>query len=86
MAVAHNADPTVGKVQQWRPLELMQDPNITKSDFSDFIGVWENFVPAPFCDQCIGWFENLLTSVVHLLDQKILSNILKSNNILMIIL
>jgi hypothetical protein len=60
MAVAHNADPTVGKVQQWRPLELMQDPNITKSDFSDFIGVWENFVPAPFCDQCIGWFENLL--------------------------
>ena len=60
MAVAHNADPTVGKVQQWRPLELMQDPNITKSDFTDFIGVWENFIPAPFCDQCIGWFENLL--------------------------
>jgi hypothetical protein len=60
MTVAHNMDVTMGKVQQWRPLELMQDPKITKVEFDDFIGVWENFVPGPFCDQCISWFESLL--------------------------
>jgi hypothetical protein len=47
-------------VPPYRPLELMEDPNLTKSDFTDFIGVWENFVPGPFCDEMINHFEHQL--------------------------
>ena len=27
-----------------RPLELMLDENLTKSNFDDFIGVWDSFM------------------------------------------
>lgn len=46
-------------VQPIRPLELMKDENITKSEFSDFIGVWENFVPQSTCKKFIDHFENV---------------------------
>lgn len=45
-----------------RPLELMKDPNLTKSDFTDFIGVWDNFVPAYLCEQLINHFEETITT------------------------
>jgi hypothetical protein len=48
------------KVQEWRPLELMMNEQITKASFDDFIGVWDNFVPEPFCDKCIAWFEHVM--------------------------
>ena len=37
-------------IPDYRPLELMLDPNITKVEFKDFIGVWPNFMPKPLCD------------------------------------
>ena len=46
-------------VPSYRPIELMQNPKITKSDFTDFIGVWENFVPAPLCQQIITYGEKI---------------------------
>lgn len=46
-------------VQPYRPLELMEDPRITKSDFTDFIGVWEDFVPQSFCNELIEYFEQV---------------------------
>lgn len=46
-------------VQPFRPIELMQDERLTKSDFTDFIGVWENFIPRNFCDNVIEYFENV---------------------------
>ena len=48
------------KVQPYRPLELMNDPKITNFSCDDFIGVWENFVPESFCDQCITWFDHVV--------------------------
>ena len=44
-------------IQPYRPLELMKD-KITKSSFNDFIGVWDDFVPASFCDELIEYFED----------------------------
>lgn len=44
-------------IPPYRPLELMQDPKITKYDCQDFVAVWENFVPASFCDKLIEYFE-----------------------------
>ena len=49
-----------GELAPYRPLELMLDSKMTKSDFSDFIGVWPNFVPGSFCDQLIEYGENFL--------------------------
>jgi hypothetical protein len=49
-------------VQPIRPLELMKDENITKSEFSDFIGVWENFVPKSVCKKFIDHFEEIRTN------------------------
>lgn len=46
-------------VQPYRPLELMEDSRITKSEFTDFIGVWENFVPKNFCDELIEYFDDV---------------------------
>jgi len=46
-------------VQPIRPLELMKDENITQSDFTDFIGVWEGFMPKTRCDAMIEWFEKV---------------------------
>jgi len=48
--------------QPIRPMELMDDPNITKSDFTDFIGVWENFVPKSRCEAFIKHFENVTSN------------------------
>lgn len=47
------------KVVPYRPLELMLDEKITDFDCQDFIGVWNKFVPAGFCDQLVDWFEVL---------------------------
>lgn len=41
-----------------KPLELMKDPNITKSEFKDFIGVWDNFVPESLCNKIIKFYED----------------------------
>lgn len=49
-------------IQPYRPIELMQNENLTKSDFTDFIGVWENFVPKNFCDEVIQYFEDIYSS------------------------
>jgi len=43
-----------------RPLELMKDENITKSEFNDFIGIWENFVPPYVCQKTINFFEETI--------------------------
>lgn len=48
----------------YRPLELMLDKQMTKSDFTDFIGVWENFVPSTFCDQLVAYGNNVLDEVI----------------------
>ena len=48
----------------YRPLELMLNPQMTKSDFTDFIGVWENFVPAPFCDQLVDYGNAYLNDTI----------------------
>jgi hypothetical protein len=42
-----------------RPLELMLDENLTKSNFDDFIGVWDSFMPECECQKFIDWFEEL---------------------------
>ena len=47
-------------MQPIKPLELMKDPNLTKSEFKDFIGVWENFMPAYLCEKVINHFEHEL--------------------------
>jgi hypothetical protein len=52
-------------VQPIRPLELMKDPNITKSDFTDFIGVWENFVPPYVCQKAIDYFEHVMENATY---------------------
>lgn len=46
-------------VQLYRPLELMQDERITKFEFNDFIGKWDNFVPKHFCNKLIEYFEEI---------------------------
>lgn len=55
-------------VQPIRPLELMKDENITTSEFTDFIGVWENFVPASRCQAMIDWFEHVRASSALVTD------------------
>jgi hypothetical protein len=45
------------QITPYRPLDLMLDKKMTNSDFTDFIGVWENFVPKPFCEKLIGYFN-----------------------------
>lgn len=46
-------------VQPIRPLELMKDSSITKYEFSDFIGVWQNFVPPVLCESIINHFNDI---------------------------
>lgn len=57
----------------FRPIELMLDENITKSEFKDFIGVWENFMPAPLCDDiltfCADIFEHGASYDGHHMDE-----------------
>lgn len=47
-------------VEPYRPLELMQRKDFTKSDFTDFIGVWENFVPRPLCKQLVEYCDHVM--------------------------
>ena len=47
-------------VEPYRPLELMQREDFTKSDFDDFIGVWENFMPRPTCKKLIQYCEHVI--------------------------
>ena len=47
-------------VPDYRPLELMLDNRITKSDFDDFIGVWPNFMPRPVCDELREFIDNTI--------------------------
>ena len=44
----------------YRPLELMRNKAATRSDFQDFIAVWEGFVPKPFCEELIKYGEDVL--------------------------
>jgi len=46
-------------IPDYRPLELMLDPNITKVEFKDFIGVWPNFMPRPMCDTIINYTKQV---------------------------
>jgi hypothetical protein len=55
-------------VQPYRPLELMRDSKLTKFELKDFIGVWENFVPAAFCDQLIQYFETVVNKTGDYVD------------------
>jgi hypothetical protein len=55
-------------VQPYRPIELMRDPKLTKFEEKDFIGVWENFVPASFCDQLIDFFEHTIQNTGDYID------------------
>lgn len=59
----------------YRPLSLMIDENITKSEFKDFIAIWPNFVPKPFCEKLITYGDSVLdekvavdTSSLELMD------------------
>jgi hypothetical protein len=44
----------------YRPLELMRDPKLTQADFTDFIGIWEGFVPESFCDKLLEFGKAVL--------------------------
>lgn len=55
-------------IQPYRPLELMRDPKLTKFELTDFIGVWENFVPANFCDQLIQFFEHTINNTADYIE------------------
>ena len=52
------------QVAPYRPLELMENPKITKSDFTDFIGVWENFVPPSLCQQLVTYGDRVFNEDV----------------------
>jgi len=45
-----------------KPLEIMKDENITEFEFSDFIGVWDKFVPAYLCETLINHYEEVITT------------------------
>ena len=46
-------------IPDYRPLELMLDPKMTKVEFDDFIGVWPNFMPKPLCDTIINYSNTI---------------------------
>ncbi len=48
------------KLPDYRPHELMLDPNITKVECDDFIGVWPNFMPRPVCDELREFIDNTI--------------------------
>ena len=56
------------KLTPYRPLNLMKDDKLTKASFDDFIGVWEGFVPKPWCDRIIKFGDAML-------DQKLTDKI-----------
>lgn len=56
----------MSSLPDYRPLELMLDPNITKFEFDDFIGVWHNFMPRPLCDTIINYMDSMMNFASHL--------------------
>jgi hypothetical protein len=46
-------------IPDYRPLELMLDPKMTKVEFDDFIGVWPNFMPKPLCETIINYADKI---------------------------
>jgi hypothetical protein len=48
----------------YRPLSLMIDEKLTKSEFNDFIGIWPNFVPKPFCEKLIKYGDSVLNEEI----------------------
>ena len=46
-------------IQPIRPIELMEDENITQFEFQDFIGVWPNFMPKSRCDAIIEYYDKV---------------------------
>ena len=42
----------------------MLDKNLTKVDFSDFIGVWDNFMPENVCNKYFDWYNSLKEQAV----------------------
>ena len=56
------------KLTPYRPINLMKDDKLTKASFDDFIGVWDNFVPKPWCDRIIKFGDAML-------DQKLTDKI-----------
>lgn len=68
------------KIKPYRPLELMQDPKITDFECDQFIGVWKNFVPESFCNQCITWFDYLVEEGSSSIDESDLEEYFKDNN------
>jgi hypothetical protein len=57
-------------VQPYRPLELMYDEKITNSEFSDFIGIWENFVPKSFCQNLTTYFDEYFEKTGCIMEPK----------------
>lgn len=47
-------------IKPYRPLEMMLDENLTRFEFKDFIGVWENFVPPSFCEELIKYYKETI--------------------------
>ena len=56
------------KLTPYRPINLMKDDKLTKASFDDFIGVWQGFVPKPWCDRIIKFGDAML-------DQKLTDKI-----------
>ena len=61
------------KLTPYRPLNLMKDDKLTKASFDDFIGVWHNFIPKPWCDRIMKFGDAML-------DQKLTDKIDPSIN------
>jgi hypothetical protein len=57
-------------IQPYRPLELMLDPKLTKFECNDFIGVWDSFVPAPFCETIIKYFEDVVNNRSSIIESE----------------
>mgnify|MGYP001180300815 CR=1 FL=1 len=54
-----------------KPFELMLDGNLTKANFSNFIGVWDNFMPKAQCDKFIEWYHTLFDGTAHIVNSEI---------------
>lgn len=49
--------------------EPIVDPSIISGKFEDFIGTWQNFVTAEFCDEIIEEFEKKINNMVGSSDR-----------------
>lgn len=62
-------------IVEYRPLELMLNSKITKHECDDFIAIWENFVPAAFCDKIIEYYETLFDETGCYIEQESETNL-----------